>query len=100
MLENLTSEINLQISQIQGSVAADKIPDFKIIHEKLDIFTQELKKLNPDDARKYSALLAVWGDEIRKASDALNGKMNEVRAELDKIQSQNKAIKGYNYLNN
>ncbi|HCR85215.1 MAG TPA: hypothetical protein DIV86_00900 [Alphaproteobacteria bacterium] len=99
-IEKLTSQINQQIGLIQQAVAADKIPDFKPVQQAIDIFTSEMKKLDAPSARQYMSLLAVWGEELRKSSEALNQKMSEIKEELNGIQSQNKAIRGYNYLRN
>ena len=97
-LEKLTAEINQQISLIQEAIAADKIPDFKPVHQKLDIFTEELRRYDAAIAKQYTGLLAVWGDEIRKSSESLQRRMSEIKDELSGIQNQNRAIRGYNYL--
>lgn len=98
-MEKLTLEINQQITLIEEAIAADKIPDFRPIQQKLEVFTDNLKNMDAAPARQYQDLLSAWSAEIKKSAEVLNKRIDEIRETLSSIQGQNKAIKGYNYLN-
>ena len=100
-LEQIILEINSDLKNISTLVEEQKIPEnIQVLEEKIIFFSNQIKNFEATEQKAYLTILAVWSEEVKNITEKLNLMMHEIKTNLENLQKQNRAVKGYGYLNN
>lgn len=99
LIENVVSKINSEIVNCSKILKENKVPDFSVLNNLVQEFTDNISRLNTVTAAEYSGLLQIWSGELKSVIDNLNSTKSGIQQQLEGALLNDKVMNSYNKLN-